>query len=602
MVVLPQQARRRRQSRPWPFAAHVVLFFLAVMILWECHDMIKVVQAFLVSVPRSPQPQEGWRMPHLFQSERVTTEQPQERHDEEKQDAAISMTEPKPHPRSSSTTTTSILVSSGGLLSSGAGEATLRLGGPLTTPTVWTEFSRIAQQVQEQSEGGTLANLGQGFPDWLPPKFAIDSLVAAALDSQTSPHQYTRPAGHPHLVEQLARRYSLHLHRTVDSMQEVAVTVGASQALYLSLQTLIQPGDEVILFEPFFDLYLNQVRLAGGTPVFVPLEFQPYDSDDAFSGGDWVLHKLALQEKVNTNTKAIILNSPHNPTGKIFTRDEMEMIAESLEWANPDCVVLSDEVYKYIVHAPPTERSPEESLFCRGHVHFASLPGMWERTLTISSAGKTFSATGWQIGWCIGPRHLVQRIHQLLPYVQFCAATVLQEALARSLTAADEPYQDDLDAVVYPSYYDYLRTKYARKRDLLAQALHAAGLAVPDYQRTPGGGFFILARIGPEMAARVPAHYLDAQQPQRPPDWVFCEWLAQEHGVLCIPSSPFFTPSQKAVSDQFVRIAFCKTDETIEQAAQALRAMAQQQQPEPADMEVVLANPTNSTLESMVER
>ena len=160
---------------------------------------------------------------------------------------------------------------------------------------------------------------------------------------------------------------------------------------------------------------------------------------------------------------------------------------------------------------------------------------------------------------------------------------MLQEALARSLAAADEPYID-LDLVEYPSYYDYLRTKYARKRDLLAQALDEAGLAVPDYQRTPGGGFFILARIGPAMAARVPSHYTN----QRPADWAFCEWLAQEHGVLCIPSSPFFTPSQKDVSDQFVRIAFCKTDETIEQAAKALRAMAQQQQQELAPSSIFI--------------
>ena len=160
-------------------------------------------------------------------------------------------------------------------------------------PTVWTEFSRIAQECTQQ-RNQSIVNLGQGFPDWLPPPFAIESLVEAALEGTTgigssssarngnnvgvgSIHQYTRPAGHPNLVQQLARRYSLHMNRPIDAMKEVAVTVGASQALYLTLQVLIQPGDEVILFEPFFDLYLNQIRLAGGTPVFVPLKFQPYD-------------------------------------------------------------------------------------------------------------------------------------------------------------------------------------------------------------------------------------------------------------------------------------------------------------------------------------
>jgi len=280
-------------------------------------------------------------------------------------------------------------------VSSPGGEAIQRLGLS-TGPTVWTEFGRIAQEHDPVS-------LGQGFPDWLPPKFAVDSLVEAVLDSAQSPHQYTRSAGHPNLVNQLARRYSTHMKKDIDAMDEVAVTVGASQALYLSLQSLVSPGDEVILFEPFFDLYVNQVKLAGGTPIFVPLRFEPYNDDsdsEVVSGGEWKLDRDELMSVVSPRTKAIILNSPHNPTGKIFRRSEMEVIAESLDLAGPDCVVLSDEVYKYIVHAPPKDEvNPGDSPLCAGHIHFASLPGMWDRTITISSAGKTFSATGWQVGW-----------------------------------------------------------------------------------------------------------------------------------------------------------------------------------------------------------
>ena len=432
-----------------------------------------------------------------------------------------------------------------------------------------------------------VVNLGQRFPDWLPPKFAVDSLVEAALDVAQSPHQYTRPAGHPALVNQLARRYSTHLRRDIDPMAEVAVTVGASQALYLSLQTIVGPGDEVILFEPFFDLYVNQVKLAGATPVFVPLRFVPYDeSGETITGGEWVLDADALKKSVNQKTKAIILNSPHNPTGKIFTRDEMENVAEALELANPDCVVLSDEVYKYIVHSPPKERAPEESLFCRGHVHFASLPGMWDRTITISSAGKTFSATGWQVGWCIGPRHLIARIHQLLPYVQFCASTVIQEALARSLPRADEPYQG------HASYYDYLREKYTLKRDILAAGLRESGFAVPDYNQTPGGGFFIFARIGEKVRNSLPAERIDTPNPAAPggvarQDWVLCEWMAEEKGVLCIPSAPFFSEArvEAGASQEFVRVAFCKSDETLEAAAAALSAVAEQPEQSAQDKE-----------------
>ncbi len=333
------------------------------------------------------------------------------------------------------------------------------------------------------------------------------------------------------------------------------------------------------MFEPFFDLYVNQVKLAGGAPVFVPLTFCPYDADESnVSGGEWILESANLQRAVTAKTKAIILNSPHNPTGKIFSRTEMEFIAEALQFASPHCVILSDEVYKYIIHAPPQESLMVESALCRGHIHFASLPNMWERTITISSAGKTFSATGWQVGWCIGPKHLIAPIHQLLPYVQFCASTVIQEALARALPRADGPY------LGFVSYYEYLKTKYTHKRDLLGFALQKAGFAIPDYQRTPGGGFFIFARIGKNVRDIIPPERLLAPNSAAPggvarQDWALCQWLAEEKGLLCIPASPFFSErrAQEGASDEFVRIAFCKTDETIQAAAIALQSLKQRQ-------------------------
>lgn len=450
------------------------------------------------------------------------------------------------------------------------GEATDRLGSE-TGPTVWSEFGRLA------SEDPDLANLGQGFPDWLPPGFAVDSLVEAALDSAESPHQYTRTAGHPKLVRQLARRYGSHLGRNVDAMNEVAVTVGASQALYLSLQTLVRPGDEVVLFEPFFDLYVNQIKLAGGTPVFVPLTFEPYDeADGAVTGGTWRLDGEKLREAMSSRTRAVVLNSPHNPTGKIFTHAEMEVIADCVRDAE-DVTVISDEVYKYIVHSPPREDSPVQTRTAPGHVHFASLPGMWDRTITVSSAGKTFSATGWQVGWCVGPTRLISPIHRLLPYVQFCASTVVQEALARALPRADEPYEG------HASYYDYLNDKYRRKRDLLSGALEEAGFAVPDYGRTAGGGFFIFARITPELRGAIPAERFGDEYRLNPAapggvaglDWTLCQWMAEERGVLCIPSGPFYSTERAAggAGEEFIRVAFCKTDETILRAARALKGV-----------------------------
>ena len=283
----------------------------------------------------------------------------------------------------------------------------------------------------------------------------------------------------------------------------------------------------MILFEPFFDLYQNQIKLAGGKPVYVSLRFVPYETesngDAVVSGGEWQLDAAVLKKAVSPKTKAIILNSPHNPTGKLFTRREMESIAEALELAGPDCIVLSDEVYKYIVHAPPKDMAERrgESKLCEGHIHFASLPGMWDRTITISSAGKTFSATGWQVGWCIGPKHHIAKIHRLLPYVQFCASTLVQEALARALPRADMPYEG------HASYYHYLKEKYTKKRDLLASALKTAGFAVPDYEQTPGGGFFIFARIGKDIRDSIPKDRINVPHPAAPAgitrqDWALC--------------------------------------------------------------------------------
>lgn len=340
-------------------------------------------------------------------------------------------------------------------------------------------------------------------------------------------------------------------------------------------------------------MYVNQIKLAGGTPKFVPLTFKPYDdSPDVITGGEWVLDPENLEKAITDKTRAIILNSPHNPTGKIFTRNEMEAIADAVtNIANDDCVVLSDEVYKYIVHSPPIDEMEREEAaqfeksedglkyepaICQGHIHFASLPGMWDRTLTISSAGKTFSATGWQVGWAIGPERLMAPIHQLLPYVQFCASTVIQEALARALPKADLPYEG------YSSYYEHLKAMYTRKRDLLGSALNEAGFGIPDYDKSPGGGFFIFARIGKEIADKIPKDRLKAYNAAAPgtvarQDWALCQWMAEEKGVLCIPASPFFSEDctkdedGSPLSDQFVRIAFCKTNETIQKAANALK-------------------------------
>jgi len=514
----------------------------------------------------------------------------------------------------SSSPTTSLVLSSS--------SSAMRRLGPTSGPTVWNEFNELSEKYSP-------ANLGQGFPDWPPPKFAIDALVeCVTMDGGKGPHQYTRTEGHPKLVKQLAARYSVHLGKTINPMTEVTVTVGASQAIYLALQALIEEGDEVLLFEPFFDLYVNQIKLAGGVPVYVPLVFKPYNNDGK-GAGEWILDPHKLKDAITSKTRALILNSPHNPTGKIFTQFEMEQIANVVTSSDtdedrthsPGIVVLSDEVYKYIVHAPPKQLQSESSSSlssssshsssaslsspssssnpqqkrppstCPGHIHFASLPNMYDRTLTISSAGKTFSATGWQVGWMVGPSQIISRVHRLLPHVQFCASTVVQEALARTLPLADEPYKG------CDSYYDYLRVMYTKKRNGIAEALDRAGFDVPDPERTPGGGFFLFARIGDRVSSLLPADRGGDDDDEvtkismtvggggRKRDWNLCRWMVEERGLLCIPGGPFFADNSEdndkqdqdvgegVRKDEFVRVAFCKTDDTLEIAAKALDAL-----------------------------
>jgi len=442
-----------------------------------------------------------------------------------------------------------------------------------TGPTVWGEFAALAAETKA-------VNLGQGFPNWDPPQFVVD---AAHHAIEKGFHQYTRTSGHQRLVDLLARRYTQHLRREVDANNEVAVTVGASQALFVALQVLVKPGDEVILLEPFFDLYVGQIRLAGGVPKFVPLVVQDEE---------WVLDADLLKKAVGPRTKVIMMNTPHNPTGKVFTRDEMDAVAEVVR-QNPQLSVISDEVYKYIVHSedapapqcilPPNlggpsydsgeDQSPqtwladedeeEEVLSPSGHIHFAKLPGMWDRTITVSSAGKTFSVTGWQVGWIVAAKHFTKEAQLMLPFLQFCAATPMQEALVEVIEAADRPYRDCL------SYYDWMRKEYTEKREYLKKGLISAGIKPMRAE----GGFFLMGDISD---IDFPSKYMADSTPAMPKmtrDWAFCRYLAKEEGVVAIPSAPFFSAKNRYMGSNYVRFAFCKKEETLEQAIEKLKML-----------------------------
>jgi kynurenine--oxoglutarate transaminase/cysteine-S-conjugate beta-lyase/glutamine--phenylpyruvate transaminase len=304
------------------------------------------------------------------------------------------------------------------------------------------------------------------------------------------------------------------------------------------------------MFEPFFDLYLKQIKLTGAKAKFVAL-----GGSSATSKDPWALDINKLKDTITDKTRILILNSPHNPTGKVFTLSELEAIAQIVR-DNPNIIVLSDEVYKFTVYNP----KEEGDLTSKGHYHFARLPDMWDRTITLSSCGKTFSITGWQVGWTVGPSKYIKPIQELLPCVQFCASTPIQHALMCALQIAEKPYEG------HSNYYEWMRSQFQSKRMILQEGLEAAGIETVESE----GGFFLMGKlpIRPDVLK-------SAQNSAEPYDWHFCRMLANDYGVVAIPASPFF--SSKEAADRMgpmARFAFCKRDETLIKANKALKAGA----------------------------
>lgn len=408
---------------------------------------------------------------------------------------------------------------------------TARTTTPTTTAeSVWSVFGGIAQ-----TTGAT--NLGQGFPNWSPPPFATQSLMET-VDSPN--HQYTRPAGHPALVRALAEEYSKHLDRDIDGFEEIAVTVGASQALYIALRLYSEVGDEVIVMEPFFDLYLKQIQLTGASAKYIKLGGTGVSSEE----DPWAIDFDKLESMINEKTRLFVLNSPHNPTGKVLTKSDQEKIATILR-KYPNIIVLADEVYKYTVYNP-VESGDSSSI---GHFHFAKLPDMYDRTITIGSCGKTFGATGWQVGWMVGPNHLIKPVHNYLPCVQFCTSTPMQEALAKTIQVANRPFQGAT------SYYEWLRLQFKTKREMLEDGLLAAGIEPLPSQ----GGFFVMAKL-PDLDV---SEYDDLDEPR---DWKLCRKIAKVYNIVGIPASSFFSPGYEIEFGPLARFAFCKTDDTLKEA------------------------------------
>lgn len=379
---------------------------------------------------------------------------------------------------------------------------------PLSDRTAGFTDSVIRRMTRISNKYGAV-NLSQGFPDFDPPKEILDRLAEVAHEDY---HQYSITWGAQNFREALAAKQTHYMGRAIDPDSEIVVTCGSTEAMMTAMMTVTNPGDKVVIFSPFYENYGADTILSGAEPIYVPLTPPAFNFDPEM-----------LEDAFRQHPKALILCNPSNPCGKVFTRAELETIAAL---ANKyDVYVITDEVYEHIVYAPHT------------HTYFATLPGMWERTISCSSLSKTYSVTGWRLGYVIAPAPIIERAKKVHDFLTVGAAAPLQEAVIPGLKFGQD-------------YYDDLLQKYTHKRDLFCKGLDDLGLV----HNIPQGAYYVMLEIS--------AFGYDS-------DLQFCEDLAAKVGVGAVPGSSFF----REPVNHLIRFHFAKKDDTLNEALNRLETL-----------------------------
>ena len=371
--------------------------------------------------------------------------------------------------------------------------------------------SAIRRMTRISDEYGAI-NLSQGFPDFDPPKEIMDALAKAAY---AGPHQYSVTFGAENFREALARKQGVAIGREIDPEKEIVVTCGGTEAMMCAMMTICNPGDKVMVFSPFYENYGADAILSGAEPIYIPLVPPEYGFDIRL-----------VEEGFRQGAKAIIVCNPSNPCGKVFTEEELTAIGELA--VKYDGFVVTDEVYEHMVYAP------------NHHTCMASLPGMYEHTITCNSLSKTYSITGWRLGYLIGPEEVIEAAKKVHEFLTVVAAAPLQEA---AVTGLNFPQ----------SYYDDLLELYTEKRAYFLDGLDRIGLK----HNVPQGTYFVMIDI---------QEYLNLPQFAGYTDLEFCEWMIRNIGVAAVPGSSFF----KEEVNNLIRLHFAREKSTMDEALNRL--------------------------------